>query len=310
MLRDIKMAPNTAASACPPVVTFITYEQWQKSVPIYAAKSSKSKAKPSARASHPPLTSEGSAEGGGPESTGDLQGMWGSKWNVKWSIPVDIDLKIGYEGSTKLVQTGGSLYVSMSEVVVEATVCFFIEATADGMQAVVVHFEDMPRVDYELSGELRSGNAVAATAKRAMAWTAAHYTGKSEWDHAEEFVREKIVNKLLLEHTGDRAVSYAVHGKTAPRSGGGGERTGDNVMGGGGGGGGGGGASDSEEEATMMATISTDSERREEIDPLDEWEQQQGQRRTPRHYNAGALFRTTTRNVNVVSTSPRSPAKQ
>eukprot|EP01043_Picozoa_sp_COSAG02_P002890 COSAG02_NODE_68_length_42582_cov_52.351129_26_plen_268_part_00 len=246
MLRDIKMAPNSAATSVPPAVKFLAFEKWSSDVPVYPSTTKRSHEE----------EPEGKNEPAPEVPIGNLHGMWGSKWRVNWSVPVDVDLKIDYEGrlSTSLA-TGGSLYVSMRNLVVEGELWVFLDSTVDGMKAVLIHFEETPSVTYDLSGELRSSNSAAAKAKRALAWTAAQWTGKSEWDHAAAFVREKIVDKLIHDHTAGRAVRYRVG---AP----------------------------------------SESDRRGRDEPASQPAQ---------HYQAGELFRTTTRNVNVVSSSPRTP---
>lgn len=247
MLRDIKLAPNSVGTSLPPAVQLLAFEEWRSDVPVYPSTTK-----------HTLERELGQNEGNPELAVGNLQGMWGSKWRVKWSIPVDVDLKIEYEGrlSTTLA-TGGSLYISMRNIVVEGQhVWMFIDTTPDGMNAVIVHFDEIPSVSYDLSGELRSSNAAAAQVERALAWTAAQLTGKNEWDHVQAFVREKIVDKLLHEHTGSRAVRYRIG---APR----------------------------EPDLAAEGGQKTDE--------------------PPRHYQAGELFRTTTRNVNVVSSSPRTP---
>ena len=245
MLRDIKLAPNSVATSLPPAVQLLAFEEWRSDVPVYPSTTKH-------------LERDLGQNEGNPEAVvGNLQGMWGSKWHVKWSIPVDVDLKIDYEGrlSTSLA-TGGSLYISMRNIVVEGQPWMFIDTTSDGMSAIIIHFDEIPSVTYDLSGELRSSNAAAAQVERALAWTAAQLTRKSEWDRAADFVREKIVNKLLHEHTASRAVRYRIGAPT---------------------------------EADLTAA---DGEKTS---------------KPPRHYQAGELFRTITQNVNVVSSSPRTP---
>jgi len=253
ILRDIKMAPNSAATSVPPAIEFLAFEQWLSDVPVF----------PSTKKRSRDQELEGKTESVPEVPIGNLHRMWGSKWRVKWSIPVDADLKIDYEGRLSAsLATGGSLYVSMRNIVVEGELWVFVDSTDDdGRNAVIIHFETIPIVTYDLSGELRSSNSAAAKAKRALAWTAAQWTGKSEWDHAAAFVREKIVNKLLHEHTANRAVRYRIG-------------------------------------------TPSDEDRRGSDEPAGS-DQRVGQ--TPQHYQAGELFRTTTRNVNVVSSSPRTP---
>lgn len=241
------MAPNSATDLAP-VVEFLGHEKWRSDVPVYPSTTKQN------RVGVHGTNEQDNSEG----APGNLKGMWGSQWKVKWSVPVDVDMKIDYEGHLLTsMTTDGSLYVSMRELMIEAEPWIFVDATADGVRAVVVHFETIPTVNYELSGELRSSNAAAATAKRALVWTAAQWTGKSEWDHAMAFVRENIVNKLLLEHTASRAVSYQI------------------------------GVPDE-----------LDSAEQETADSASQLVQ---------HYRVGELFRTTTRNTNLVSMSPRTP---